>query len=368
VPPILRRPPSPRTPNPRRPSPRDEASATSTHQPLIRKPRITRLRTMIARIEIPNLDDFMSSKLEHEPTGLSILSHFDDLPTHDIERALTRPHRTSFYFLLFIIRGTIRFTVDFKELELRSGETLFVKPWQIRKSPSTKGAAEFYKLTFGPEVLARLHGRHRFWLDPYGYQKVISPPETASRLETTFSSLRDSVLHGRAVEVVWAYLNAVLAEIEAAYFANHGSSGQIGTLNDFMRFQVLVEERYAGHPRVDDLGRALGLGKTSLYELTKEWTGLSPKECLNHRLILEARRFLLFEGLPVKELASRLGFSDENYFPRFFRRHTGESGPSKLSATRGSRPQHGFAWTSRIRSPWTKPSRRLRRRIRRWTP
>jgi len=280
---------------------------------------------MIARPEIPNLDEFMSSRIEHEPTGLSILSHLDNPPTRDIVQTLTRPHRTSFYFLLFVIRGTIRYTVDLKELEVQSGETLFVKPWQVRTPPSTKSGAEFYKLTFGPEVLARLHGRHRFWLDPFGYQKVILPPETIARIETTLVSLRGAVMRGCAVEVIWAYLNAVLAEVEASYFTNRKSNGQIGTLNDFMRFQELVDERYAAHPTIGDLGKALGLGNTSLYQLAKEWTGLSPKEYLNHRIVLEAQRFLLYERLPVKELASRLGFSDENYFSRFYRRHTGES-------------------------------------------
>lgn len=279
---------------------------------------------MSVRTDVPNLDKFMSSRLQHEPTGLSILSHFDSPPSPEIVQNLTRPHRTSFYFLLFVIRGTITYTVDLKELEVRAGETLFVKPWQIRTAPFTKGGAEFYKLTFGPELLARLH-RHRFWLDPFGYQKVIFPTETFLRLETTLASLRDAVIHPCAVEVVWAYLNVVTAEIEAAYFANYPPHGHFESLNEFMHFQELVDERYTGHPTIAELGKALGLGGTSLYQLTKEWTGLSPKEYLNHRIILEAQRFLLYEGLPVKELASRLGFADENYFSRFFRRHTGES-------------------------------------------
>jgi AraC-like DNA-binding protein len=280
---------------------------------------------MASRAKLPNLDHFMRSRANQEPSGISIWSHLDGPPARDVIQTLERPHRTSFFFLLFVIRGTVRYSVDLKALKIGAGEALFVKPWQVRTPPPTKGGAEFFKITFGPEVLARMPVRHRFWMDPLGCPKVTLLPDTALRVENTLESLRDAVLQGGAPEVAWAYLNAASSEVEASYFAGSGSNTPSGGLPEFIRFQELVEERYVGHPTIGDLSRALGLSDTGLYKLSKEWTGLSPKEYINRRIILEAQRFLLYERLPVKELASRLGFSDENYFSRFFRRKTGES-------------------------------------------
>ena len=75
----------------------------------------------------------------------------------------------------------------------------------------------------------------------------------------------------------------------------------------------------------------LGLSETSLYDLVKEWAGVSPKEYMNRRVALEAQRLLLYSGVSVKELAGRLGFADENYLSRFFRKQTGNSVTDFLS-------------------------------------
>jgi len=145
------------------------------------------------------------------------------------------------------------------------------------------------------------------------------------RLQSTLESARDTVIRGDPPDVAWAYLNAVCSEIEAGYFANEVLGPRPAELKDFLRLQEVIEGGYAHFPSVNHLAQSLGMGTTRLYQLTKSWTGLSPKEYLNRRIILEAYRFLLYEGLPVKELASRLGFADENYFSRFFRRQSGES-------------------------------------------
>jgi len=280
---------------------------------------------MASRSPIPNLDQFLGSRAAQTPAGLSIRSHLDGLPNPQALETLARPHRTSFYFLLFVIRGTVRYSVDLRDWDVGAGELLFVKPWQVRTPPLTKNTAEFYKLTFGPEVFSRLSGRHRFWMDPFGFPKVVFAPETLDRLQSTLESTRDAVIRGSPPDVVWAYLNAVCSEIEAGYFANAVPGTKTAELKDFLGFQEVIEGSYTHFPSVNHLAQSLGMGTSRLYQLTKSWTGLSPKEYLNRRIILEAYRFLLYEGLPVKELASRLGFVDENYFSRFFRRQSGES-------------------------------------------
>jgi AraC-like DNA-binding protein len=291
---------------------------------LIQPHKVDNFGFMSVRQAIPNVDTFMSSRLEGMPAGVSVRSHLDGPIDPEVLANLARPHRTSFYFLLYVTKGIIRYSVDLQELEVREGEVLFVKPWQVRTPPPDKHGAEYSKVSFGAEVMARLSGR-RFWLDPYGCPLVRLTPEVAGRLETTLTSLRNAVVGVSPAEVVWAYLNAVTAEVEAVYFADRASRNSGEGLGEFLRFQELIDARYAAHPSIGELTSALGLSGTGLYQLVKEWTGLSPKEYLNHRLVVEAQRYLLYEKLPVKELSSRLGFSDENYFSRFFRRQTGTS-------------------------------------------
>ncbi|VFS83347.1 L-rhamnose operon regulatory protein rhaS [Kluyvera cryocrescens] len=46
---------------------------------------------------------------------------------------------------------------------------------------------------------------------------------------------------------------------------------------------------------------------------------------LHQRLLLEAKRSLLYTSMTVSQISDYLGFSDATYFSRFFRRATGFS-------------------------------------------
>ena len=62
-----------------------------------------------------------------------------------------------------------------------------------------------------------------------------------------------------------------------------------------------------------------------LSRLCREVLGQSSLQVMNDRLIQEAQRELVYTSLPIKQLASELGFDDDAYFSRFFRKHTGVS-------------------------------------------
>ncbi|MEI6436138.1 MAG: helix-turn-helix domain-containing protein, partial [Bacteroidota bacterium] len=47
-----------------------------------------------------------------------------------------------------------------------------------------------------------------------------------------------------------------------------------------------------------------------------------PKEIINDRILLEAKRLLVHTNLSIKELGQDLGFDDPAYFVRYFKSHT----------------------------------------------
>jgi len=50
---------------------------------------------------------------------------------------------------------------------------------------------------------------------------------------------------------------------------------------------------------------------------------MSGLDLINARVLHEAQRDLIYTHLPIKQLAANLGFDDDAYFSRFFRKHTG---------------------------------------------
>jgi len=89
------------------------------------------------------------------------------------------------------------------------------------------------------------------------------------------------------------------------------------------RFHSLVDQHFREHHAVEDYAAKMGLTAGHLSRLCREVLGQSSLDIINARIVHEAERELVYSILGVKQIASLLGFADEAYFGRFFRKHTG---------------------------------------------
>jgi AraC family transcriptional activator of pobA len=89
-------------------------------------------------------------------------------------------------------------------------------------------------------------------------------------------------------------------------------------------FRRLVDQRFREERSVESYARELGLSAGHLGRLCRDTLGMSPQEAINARVVHEAQRELVYSSLSVKQVAAVLGFQDEAYFGRFFRKHTGQ--------------------------------------------
>lgn len=91
------------------------------------------------------------------------------------------------------------------------------------------------------------------------------------------------------------------------------------------KFRVLVDENYKKHLPITAYAEQLGITPGQLSRLCREVLGGSSLDVINSRLIHEAQRDLVYTSSSSKQLAYVLGFADETYFGRFFKKHTGLS-------------------------------------------
>jgi AraC family transcriptional regulator, transcriptional activator of pobA len=102
----------------------------------------------------------------------------------------------------------------------------------------------------------------------------------------------------------------------------------------FTRFRALVEQHYLKHWSVADYAQALSVTPSKLNRVSKVLAGRSAFEISQERLLLEARRRLVYISAPVQLLAYELGFEDPAYFNRLFKKRTG------MTPARFRREQH----------------------------
>lgn len=93
----------------------------------------------------------------------------------------------------------------------------------------------------------------------------------------------------------------------------------------FDRYRHLVEARFREQPRIGALAAELALGEGRLNAVCRRVSGRSAQEVLHARVMLEAKRSLVYTSMTVAEVAYALGFTDPAYFSRFFARRAGVS-------------------------------------------
>ena len=91
------------------------------------------------------------------------------------------------------------------------------------------------------------------------------------------------------------------------------------------RFSALVESDFAAHVSLEHYAHKLDIGAAHLNALCRQVTGHSALELIHARLMLEAKRMLIYTSTTVGEVADALGFADPAYFTRFFRQRAGLS-------------------------------------------
>lgn len=93
----------------------------------------------------------------------------------------------------------------------------------------------------------------------------------------------------------------------------------------FARFRALVEDHFTEHWTIPRYADALGITESRLNRLCRHLAGRSAFEVVQDRLLLEAKRRLVYIAAPVAMIAYELGFQDPGYFNRVFKRLTGKT-------------------------------------------
>ncbi|MBX7162743.1 MAG: helix-turn-helix domain-containing protein [Saprospiraceae bacterium] len=97
-------------------------------------------------------------------------------------------------------------------------------------------------------------------------------------------------------------------------------------------FRDLLETNYTKLKSVNDYAKIICISEKRLGQATSKVLGKTPKEIINDRILLEAKRLLVHTNLSIKEIGQDLGFEDPAYFVRYFKKNT-ETTPVEFRET-----------------------------------
>ena len=165
----------------------------------------------------------------------------------------------------------------------------------------------FSDLYGSPVVPLGEEGMQTFWKLCLELEKELARPEDA---------WQHALLQSR--------LRTLLLEAERAFARIEPRSEQPQASQElFFAFRSLLEKRYRLSHQAGDYSKALGVGPKQLAAATARALGKSPKQCIEDRLLLEAKRHLSQSQESIKAIGFALGFAEATHFTKFFRLRCG---------------------------------------------
>ncbi len=276
----------------------------------------------------------MVQRIEFHPTkyGRELLVDVATIGSMPTFFRQAQAHTLTFYDIMLVTGGGGTFRLDSTDLRLRPGHIVFTTPGQIRKwiDTAVEGICLFFSSTFvaeffnDPLFLHRLRFFHNHAQDPY---LRLSPSET-NALETRLSTMIQEIagLRHDSPHVLRAMLYELLVSLNRRFAGQEQPLADDWVLSGpVYRFRQLVEQHFARHHRVADFAGMLSLTPGHLNALVRQHLGLTAKAIIQDRILVEAKRMLLYSDRTSAGVGYALGFQDPAYFSRFFRRGAGLS-------------------------------------------
>lgn len=237
--------------------------------------------------------------------------------------------RYDFYQLLWFTGSGSpdTYMIDFREYDIEPNTIVIVFPGQIDKlDPRRKtGYLFIIENTVFYEINRRLNSDY---LNGY-FSNVFLNPDTMTleSLEMITVLLEKEKKAGKRLPVMVSYLEAFLALADTLAEKSGITKNRPPTLiAELMRS---IDLHFTGQRETEFYARHLGMTSKRLNLMAKKGTGKSVKQLLQERLLLEIKREIHLGERNLKEIAFELGFNEQAYFTRFFKKYTGMA-PSRF--------------------------------------
>lgn len=233
--------------------------------------------------------------------------------------------RPAFHHLITLHSGELTHTADFTDYQLQPGCWLWTRPGQVQRW-SERHHAEGTVVMFEARVVDSSTQRLAGVDDVHA--PVFRAPSTAESgaLTASLQVLRNEFqtpitsrplpVHTAALRHALSLLLLRLAHLDSAAPAE----GLVDTA--FLRFRAAVEQGFMHGRSVASYAHDLGYSARTLSRATEQAVGVSAKDFIDRRVVLEAQRLLAHTDQPANRIATDLGFSSGTNFTKFFRKHT----------------------------------------------
>lgn len=235
-------------------------------------------------------------------------------------------HQHTYYEIIWVENGKGVHSIDLTDYEY-SGPCLFLlHPKNVhriyKKEVSKGGVIKFNDSFFDTdEPRSRFLLKFGIFSDVDVFPVINLTSDEANEIRSYFEFIHSQTKTNQLFNstLVLNLLKSLLLKIYQFKKKNISVESRLDIhFTHFNEFQELLEQQFNQQYPLSFYSEKLKISLKTLNEVCKKFGHKTAHQTLKERLLLEAKRMLIYTHFSIKEIAFKLGFEDASYFTRFF--------------------------------------------------
>ncbi|WP_419869243.1 AraC family transcriptional regulator [Chryseobacterium sp. CT-SW4] len=260
--------------------------------------------------------------------------YFNTLKDHLVtsHKHIEKPHRHDFYVTVLFTKGTGIHEIDFQRYEVSEGSIFFLSPGQVHSwelSDETDGyiffhSQEYFDLYYVNQKLRNFP----FFGSSSSHKKLQLGAGELKETVSLFKKMEEEFHSSHIMKD-----NFILSLITQLYihstrqFSREDnilvSPTSFSYFKHFQDFESLLNEHFATRKSIAYYASLLNITPKHLNRITQTVVRKTASEIITERVMLEAKRMLIYLDESLVDIAFKLGYEEYSYFVRVFRKNTG---------------------------------------------
>ena len=247
----------------------------------------------------------------------------------EFKETLTTTHRTGFYHIIWFQQGSPTHLVDFNPIKIKPNTLLFLNKDTVQRFDD-KSKFGGKAILFTDSFFCKTEADPKFLRSSILFNDLFSVSQLQLQksstlfadlfqlMETELKNSKDNyqsdILHN-------LLHNLLLHSDRERRKQNFTEVKKDADLDYVMLFKDLLENQFRKQKLVNNYAEQLHVTEKRLNQATSKVLDKSPKQIIDERIMLEAKRLLAHTNESVKEIGFELAFDEPTNFIKYFRKH-----------------------------------------------
>lgn len=248
----------------------------------------------------------------------------------EFKDAMTTVHRTGFYHIIWFQEGRPTHLADFNPIKIEPNTLLFLNKDTVQRFDGKikfGGKAILFTDSFYSKTAAdtKYLRSNILFNDLFSVSqiKIQSQPKLFAELVQQMTEELENPKDNSQANILQNLLHNFLLHAERVKRKQGFTEVKKGADLDYvMLFKDLLDTEYKNQKQVYYYADQLIVTQKRLNQATSKVLGKTPKEIIDDRIILEAKRILAHTTDSIKEIGYELGFEEPTNFIKYFKKHS----------------------------------------------